>query len=232
MGRHVVVGLWGNGSIRMMTGFLMLFPAFVIKSMEEHSPGRQLLLLGLIGVAAGIGSFAGNAIGARLQFGKPDQVVVACLGGALAGGVLAAISGNVTTAAIAALVAAIASGLAKISLDATIQHDLPDASRASAFGRSETILQLAWVLGGALGVLLPTMFWVGFTVVSALLALGLAQTMLTRNGQSLMPALGGFRPTRPNMIFRRPTDGPSDDESTHKATRALPTEQYGADQTS
>ncbi len=121
MGRHVVVGLWGNGSIRMMTGFLMLFPAFVIKSMEEHSPGRQLLLLGLIGAAAGIGSFAGNAIGARLQFGKPDQVVVACLGGALAGGVLAAISGNVTTAAIAALVAAVASGLAKISL---VAHDV------------------------------------------------------------------------------------------------------------
>ncbi|HYS35048.1 MAG TPA: hypothetical protein VEO01_05325, partial [Pseudonocardiaceae bacterium] len=107
--------------------------------------------------------------------------------------------------------------------------------RASAFGRSETILQLAWVLGGALGVLLPTMFWVGFTVVSALLALGLAQTMLTRNGQSLVPALGGFRPTRPNMIFRRPADGPADEsdrESTRKATRALPTEQYGADQTS
>jgi len=232
MGRHVVVGLWGNGSIRMMTGFLMLFPAFVIKSMEEHSPGRQLLLLGLVGAAAGIGSFAGNAIGARLQFGKPDQVVVACLGGALAGGVLAAISGNVTTVAIAALVAAVASGLAKISLDATIQNDLPDASRASAFGRSETILQLAWVLGGALGVLLPTMFWVGFTVVSALLALGLAQTMLTRNGQSLVPALGGFRPTRPNMIFRRPADPASEEEPTHKATRALPTEQYGVDQTS
>jgi MFS family permease len=232
MGRHVVVGLWGNGSIRMMTGFLMLFPAFVIKSMEEHSPGRQLLLLGLVGAAAGIGSFAGNAIGARLQFGKPDQVVVACLGGALAGGVLAAISGNVTTVAIAALVAAVASGLAKISLDATIQNDLPDASRASAFGRSETILQLAWVLGGALGVLLPTMIWVGFTVVSALLALGLAQTILTRNGQSLVPALGGFRPTRPNMIFRRPADPASDEEPTHKATRALPTEQYGVDQTS
>ncbi|HEY3607582.1 MAG TPA: MFS transporter [Pseudonocardiaceae bacterium] len=232
MGRHVVVGLWGNGTIRVMTGFLMLFPAFVIKSMEEHSPGRQLLLLGLVGAAAGIGSFAGNAIGARLQFGKPDQVVVVCLAGSLAGGVFAAITGSVTTAAIAALVAAVASGLAKISLDATIQHDLPDASRASAFGRSETILQLAWVLGGALGVLLPTTFWVGFTVLSALLALGLAQTMLTRNGQSLVPALGGFRPTRPNMIFRRAGEPPADEESTRKSTRALPTDQYGVDQTS
>lgn len=225
MGRHVVVALWGNGTIRLMTGFLMLFPAFVIKSMEEHSPGRQLLLLGLVGGAAGVGSFAGNAIGARLHFGKPDQVITACLIGALAGGVLAAFTGSVTTAAIAALAASVGSGLAKISLDATIQNDLPDASRASAFGRSETILQLAWVLGGALGVLLPTTFWIGFTVVSVLMAAGLAQTIQTGRGQSLVPALGGFRPTLPNVMFRtrrRPTT--VDDEDTRVATRAMPTE--------
>ena len=48
-----------------------------------------------------------------------------------------------------------ASALAKVSLDAVIQRDLPEESRASAFGRSETVLQLAWVTGGALGVLLP-----------------------------------------------------------------------------
>ncbi|HEX9336268.1 MAG TPA: MFS transporter, partial [Pseudonocardiaceae bacterium] len=222
MGRHVVVGLWGNGSIRLLTGFLMLFPAFVIKSMEQHSPGKQLLLLGLVGAAAGIGSFVGNAVGARLHFGKPDQVVIGCLVGALSGDVFAAITGSVTTAAIAALIAAVASGLAKISLDATIQNDLPDASRASAFGRSETILQLAWVLGGTLGVLLPTMFWLGFAVVSVLLALGLAQTMLTRQGRSLLPALGsGWRPTRPNLMFRGRSHDP---DETRVATKAMPTE--------
>jgi MFS family permease len=224
MGRHVVVALWGNGTIRLLTGFLLLFPAFVIKSMEEHSPSKQLLLLGLIGGAAGIGSFVGNMVGARLQFGKPDQVIVACLAGSLAGSVFAAVTGNITTAAIAALVVAVASGLAKISLDATIQHDLPDASRASAFGRSETVLQLAWVFGGALGVLLPTMFWLGFTVVSVLMALGLAQTMLTLRGRSLLPALGdGWRPTRPNMVFRGRSRDP-DDGTTRVATKAMPTE--------
>src|SRR6202000_1093960 len=119
MGRHVVIGLWGNGTIRLMTGFLLLFPAFVIKSMEEHSPTKQLLLLGLIGAAAGIGSFGGNAIGARLRFDKADQVIVGCLVGCLVGGVMAALTASVTTAAIAALIAAVASALAKVSLDAT-----------------------------------------------------------------------------------------------------------------
>jgi hypothetical protein len=229
MGRHVVVGLWGNATIRLMTGFLLLFPAFVIKSMEEHSPTRQLLLLGLVGGAAGIGSFAGNAIGARLHFGKPDQVIVSCLAGSVAGGVLAALTGSVTTAAIAALAASVGSALAKISLDATIQNDLPEASRASAFGRSETILQLAWVFGGALGVLLPTTFWIGFTVVTVLMVAGLVQTVLLQRGQSLMPALGGFRPTRPNVMFRtrsRGGEAPSDpgEAPTKLSTRVLPTE--------
>ncbi|HEX4701790.1 MAG TPA: MFS transporter [Pseudonocardiaceae bacterium] len=226
IGRHVVVGLWGNGTIRLLTGFLLLFPAFVIKSMEEHSPTKQLLLLGLIGGAAGIGSFAGNAIGARLHFGKPDQVINGCLIGALSGAVLAAITGNVTTAAIAALIAAVGSGLAKISLDATIQNDLPEESRASAFGRSETILQLAWVFGGAMGVLLPATFWIGFTVVSVLMALGLVQTTLSRRGQSLVPALGGFRATLPNVLQRtRGRRANEDDEPpTRQATRAMPTE--------
>ncbi|MGB8202181.1 MAG: MFS transporter, partial [Pseudonocardiaceae bacterium] len=68
-----------------------------------------------------------------------------------------------------------------------IQRGVPEASRASAFGRSETVLQSAWVLGGALGVLVPPTYWIGFASVSALLGLGLIQTVLTRRGSSLIP---------------------------------------------
>jgi hypothetical protein len=109
---------------------------------------------------------------------------------------------GIATAAVVGLVGATASALAKNSLDAVIQDDLPEESRASAFGRSETVLQLAWVFGGALGVLLPPTFWLGFLVVSILLTFGLVQTMLTRKGQSLLPWFGGERPVRP---WRTPT---------------------------
>ena len=61
------------------------------------------------------------------------------------------------------------SAIAKASLDASLQDDLPEESRASAFGRSESVLQLAWVMGGALGVLVYTELWVGFTAISSLL---------------------------------------------------------------
>lgn len=191
MGRHVVVALWGNGSIRVLTGFLMMFAAFAVKAQTEDSgqhPFVQLLLLGIIGAAAGAGGFLGNALGSRMHFGKPDQVILACLASALAATVLAAVLAGLATAAIVGLVGATASALAKNSLDAVIQHDMPEESRASAFGRSETVLQLAWVFGGAVGLLLPPVYWIGFLVVSLLLAIGSVQTWLVGKGSSLLPS--------------------------------------------
>jgi MFS family permease len=197
MGKQVVVALSGNGTIRVLTGFLMMFSAFAVREQTQGHAFQQLLLLGVIAGAAGAGSFLGNGIGARMNLGHPEQIVLGCIAGCLASTVLAMLMEGIATAAIVGLVGATASALAKNSLDAVIQDDLPEESRASAFGRSETVLQLAWVFGGALGVLLPPTFWLGFLVVSILLAVGLVQTMLTRKGQSLLPWFGGERPVRP-----------------------------------
>ncbi|KHF44160.1 MFS transporter [Saccharomonospora viridis] len=200
MARYVVVALWGNGSIRVLTGFLMMFAAFAVKA-ETESSGQtgfiQLLLLGIIGAAAGVGGFLGNALGSRMQFGKPDQVIIACLASVLASTIVATVASGLATAALVGLVGSTASSLSKNSLDAVIQQDMPEESRASAFGRSETVLQLAWVFGGAIGLLLPPTYWIGFLVVSVLLALGLAQTWAVRSGKSLLPTLR-----------RRPSPGP------------------------
>jgi len=96
-----------------------------------------------------------------------------------------------------ALVAATTSALLKVCLDAVVQRDVPEASRASAFGRSETILQLSWVFGGALGVLLPPTWWIGFTVIAVVVALGTVQTVLISRGSSMLPrrrSAGGVDP--------------------------------------
>jgi len=187
MGRRVVVALWANGSIRVLTGFLMLFVAFVVKAQTEQDPSRQVILLGMIGAAAGAGSIAGNVVGSKQRFDRPDIVLFSCVGVGVLGAVVVAVLPGVPTAAGCALAAATASALAKVCLDAVIQRDLPERSRASAFGRSETVLQLAWVFGGALGVLLPPVFWIGFASVTAVVALGGAQAMLVERGGSLIP---------------------------------------------
>jgi MFS family permease len=197
MGRNVVVALAGNGTIRVLTGFLMMFSAFAVREQTQGHAFKQLLLLGVIAGAAGAGSFIGNGIGARMHLGHPEQIVIGCIIGCLVATLGATVMEGIATAAVVGLVGATASAISKNSLDAVIQDDLPEESRASAFGRSETVLQLAWVFGGALGVLLPPTFWIGFLVVSVLLAVGLVQTMLTRKGQSLLPWFGGERPVRP-----------------------------------
>jgi MFS family permease len=193
LGRNIMTSLWGNCTIKVMVGFLFLYPAFVAKA-HEASGWVQLGMVGLIGAAAGIGNFAGNFASARLQLGRPAVLVVRCTVAVTIAALAAALTGNLLVAAVATLVTAGSSAIAKASLDASLQDDLPEESRASAFGRSESTLQLAWVLGGALGVLLYTELWIGFSVVSALLILGLAQTIVSFRGDSLIPGFGGNRP--------------------------------------
>jgi MFS family permease len=197
MGRHVVTTLVGNATIRVLTGFLMMFAAFAVRAQHEGAAFTQLALLGLIAAGAGVGSFAGNAIGARITVGHPETVVIGCVIATLTSTLVATVAPGVGTAALVGLVGATSSALAKNSLDAVIQDDLPDESRASAFGRSETALQLTWVFGGAVGLLLPPTYWLGFLVVSVLLGIGLVQTVLARQGATLIPGLGGNRPIYP-----------------------------------
>ena len=193
LGRNTIAALWGNCTIKVMVGFLFLYPAFVAKS-HDASGWEQLRILGVIGAAAAIGNFAGNFTAARLKLGHPSLLVVRCSVAVTTVALATALTGKLMVAAIATLVTSAAAAIAKASLDASLQDDLPEESRASAFGRSESLLQLAWVAGGAMGVLVYTDLWAGFTAVTALLIPGLAQTVVSYFGESLIPGLGGNRP--------------------------------------
>jgi MFS family permease len=202
LGRNIITSLWGNCTIKVMVGFLFLYPAFVAKA-HQASAWYQLGMLGLIGAAAAIGNFAGNFTSARLQLGRPAVLVVRCTVAVTVVALAAAVAGNLVVAAIATLITSGSSAIAKASLDASLQNDLPEESRASGFGRSESTLQLAWVLGGALGVMVYTQLWVGFTAVTGLLVLGLAQTVVSFRGDSLIPGLGGNRPVMVEQESKR-----------------------------
>src|SRR5271170_6960639 len=155
LGRNIITSLWGNVTIKIMVGFLFLYPAFVAKQTGQNGL-HQVAILGLIGAAATVGNFAGNGLSARLKLGRPSVLVVRCATMVTASGLIAAFFGDLIVMAIAALITSGCSAVGKASLDACLQDDLPEASRASAFGRSESLLQLAWVTGGATGVLVYT----------------------------------------------------------------------------
>ncbi len=194
LGHNILTGLWGTGTIKMLIGFLFLYVPFVAKAHADTEGLIGLALAGAVAVAAGAGNIGGNALGTKLKMTKPGVVVLRCAIAATVAALFAAGTHTMLMVALAALFANTASALAKVSLDASIQKDLPDESRASAFGRSETVLQLSWVLGGAIGILAPTELWIGFTIISVLMVIGLSQTAMIYRGKSLIPALRGTRP--------------------------------------
>ncbi len=192
----VVATLWANSMIRVETGFLALFIAFVVKSQYSHHSGfSQLLLLGVVGAAAGVGGFVGNTMGARLPLTKPETISIVALVSVVVTTLVAILVPGLATAALVGFVGSTASSLAKVSLDSVIQHHLPEESRASGFGKSESVLQLGWVFGGVVGLLLggvwtfgqANVYSIGFGTITVLLLVGLLQSWLVRSGRSLLP---------------------------------------------
>lgn len=167
---QVVVALRANAALRGLGGFLTIFAAFLVQATVEGG-WQGTLALGAVAAAAGVGSVLGTAVGSRLHRVDPDRVVLWSAGSAAAITVVAAVFYSFPMAALVAGVAAVTNALGKVALDAIIQREVPESLRASAFARSETMLQLSWVVGGAFGIALPPVGWIGFTVAAALLVL-------------------------------------------------------------
>lgn len=188
VGPAVVASLRTVCALRGLLGFLTLFLAFLLRA-----DGSGNLALAAVAVAAGVGGFAGNAIGARLPDRAPESVLTLLLGVVVGSCVATAIWFSLTAAILLALVASLAGSLGKLALDAVLQRDVAEVMRASAFARSETALQLAWVVGGGIGIALPLNGTLGMGVAAALLGVVLADALVT-----------GFWPRLAGARFRRP----------------------------
>ena len=180
MGQHVVTALRAGATLRGLSGFLTLFLAFWIQSTETGT-AAALALAGLVAAAAG-GAVAGTALGARMPMKHPDPVLLGSIGGVAVISVVAALSFGLGTALLVVAAAGVGNALGKLCLDAIIQREVPEAQRASAFARSETLLQLAWVAGGGLGIALPSNGTLGFAVAAGVLVLAFAVTLKGRRG--------------------------------------------------
>jgi predicted MFS family arabinose efflux permease len=173
-----------------VVGFGGMFAVYsYIAPLVTEVTGMPRGAIPLVLFAYGVGSILGTAAGSRLQGTTPDRLVLISAGIAAAVTVVAAFMFNLPMAALVAGVAAVTNALGKVALDAIIQREVPESLRASAFARSETWLQLSWVFGGAIGIALPPIGWLGFTVAAALLviALGLLLWSLHRQRSAQAP---------------------------------------------
>lgn len=173
VGPSVLHALQACASLKALSGFLTLFLAFLLR---EHPVGglSPEFSLGLVVVAAGGGNALGTVIGAWLRERGPERIIAVVLTSALGVIVFSAVLYGVVTVTAVAATAGVSMALGKLSLDALIQRDVPEEVRTSAFSRSETTLQMAWVAGGAVGISLPLSGVVGMAAAATMIALGVA----------------------------------------------------------
>src|SRR4051794_11521373 len=184
---EVAAVLRSAAALRWLGGFLLLYGAFVVR---EHPVGGLSgnVSLAALAVGIGVGNILGTLFGAHTPTRAAARLDVVLLSVTALTTLLTAIDFGIVTVFAVAVVASATAAAAKIALDATIQRRVDDSVRTSTFARSETTLQLAWVVGGGIGILLPTRPGLGFAVATAAMVF------------ALLIALGYVRRRRPKRV--------------------------------
>ncbi|MEU4694476.1 MFS transporter [Actinoplanes sp. NPDC023714] len=174
--RLVLASLIGSASLRLLYGFLLLFLTFAIMGNDLPSSilGFELsrgAAVGVVGGALAVGTFLSTAAGTSLRIRRPLALQSSGLVIAAGVAVLTTVFYNLAMVTLLALLTAIFSGIAKLAVDASIQERVPEQLRATAFAHSETVLMLAWVLGGGIGIIpLPGRWGIALAAGLAVLA--------------------------------------------------------------
>jgi MFS family permease len=127
------------------------------------------LALGITAATIGVGNALGSLLGNNLRDRHPERVAMLSVLLATVACIATALWYGAWTLGLLGLVQGLTAQLAKLCFDALVQREVPENVRASVFGWSETMLQMLWVLGGTLGIILPLNPQVGFSVCAVML---------------------------------------------------------------
>ncbi|WP_082563815.1 MULTISPECIES: MFS transporter [unclassified Nocardioides] len=202
----VAFALRANCGPRFLSGFLTMFMAFLLR--ENPIDGwedRQAMLLGLVIGAAGLGNTLGIFLGSILKKVNPSVTVVVALLADAAMALVAALFYGLIPLVALGLTAGLSQSLAKLSLDSTIQTHVHERVQTSAFARSDTMLQLAWVVGGFVGIAMPLIPRLGLGVGFAVLAAWAVFVLVVRGGPARRP-----RPPYPHQPPHEPQTVPGE----------------------
>jgi hypothetical protein len=171
--------LRANCGPRWLSGFLTLFMAFLLREHPIGDHSTEFSLAVMIG-AAGVGNMTGIAVGSLLKRVNPSVVLVVSLLADVAAASFAALVYGLFSLALLGFTAGLAQCLSKLALDSTIQRDVPERVRTSALARSDTTLQLAWVIGGFVGIALPLEPRLGMSVAAVTILAWALYVLLTQ----------------------------------------------------
>lgn len=169
--RPVRLAQLATAGARLLNGFLLLLLAFAFRDVE----GGALefgALLAAAGLGFGVASVTSPWLERRL---REEPMVLAGLAIEAGAAFVAAQWFGLLAAAVLAAAAGFAWGTAKFAFDGLLQAALRPSDRGVAFTRSETLFQLAWVIGAVIPTAIPVPADVGL-VLAGLAALA-AQTI-------------------------------------------------------
>jgi len=175
----------GNAVLRAFSGYMVFFLAFYLRSANfgvSHN-----VALGALVAAAAAGGLAAMAIGSLLRARAPALILFSMLTLAPIVTATCAWFFSLTTVIAVAFTAALAAGLAKLALDSTVQREIGEEIRSSAFAVSETLNQVANVAGSLAGVLVSILDngEAGLAIAAACLTVALVSLVARRRRRIL-----------------------------------------------
>ncbi len=137
--------------VRLLNGYLLLLVAFALRDAQEGMASFGALMIAA-GAGFGLSSYLAQFLVRRL---REEPMVVAALALEAGAAFIGAHVFGVWASAALALFAGLAWGTAKFGYDGLLHASVAPGERGKTFTYSETLFQLAWVLGAVIPVLLP-----------------------------------------------------------------------------
>lgn len=157
----VIAAATAMALLRAVVGFLTFLVAFAFRREGVASWWFGVVLAASMGA-----SLLGAAVAPRVRgVVREEHMLAGTLAVAgVAGLVLSRLDGRIWAAVMAAAVG-VAASAGKLSFDAIVQRDAPDAIRGRSFARFEAGFQLVWVIGALMPVVISTPLFVGYAAI-------------------------------------------------------------------
>jgi hypothetical protein len=140
-----------SAGMRFLVGFLVFHLAFALRREDAGSIG-----LGLLIGAAAVGGLVAALVAPPLRRRMAEEsIIVASLAVAGAAGLLVGRWFSLVAAGALVFFIGVASGAAKLAFDSIVQRVTPEGGRGWAFARFESVLQLSWVGGALVPLIVP-----------------------------------------------------------------------------
>ena len=167
-GTQVILALTPMSVLKGLLGFLTFLFAFGLRR-----EGAATWWFGLLIGALTLGAIIGVLLVGRLRrILSEQQMLTAALWLVAAAGLLGWIFPHQALQAVVAVAVGAAGAVAKPSFDALVQRHVRESDQGRAFARFETRLQLMWVIGSLVGVVLSLSIPAGNLVLAAVAMIG------------------------------------------------------------